>query len=169
MSAAVVPLERFARHWCLSILANRYQIQFQLFRYRLQMWIGPWYPAAPSFSLSLNFSFVPPSNAAYFHPPADSTPNAANASKQNCLHPGVYLEYFTAKFSIFRCQRKQNLNIYFKFSLPNNNILRLNCEQPQIGRRVSPQGNMGEALLLFCSVFLSLSWGTNRQIWETTV
>lgn len=52
MSAAVVPPEPFARHWCLSILANRYQIQFQLLRYRLQMWIGPWYPAAPSFSLS---------------------------------------------------------------------------------------------------------------------
>lgn len=51
MSAAAVPPEHFARHWCLSILANRYQIQFQLLRYRLPMRIGPWYPAAPSFSL----------------------------------------------------------------------------------------------------------------------
>lgn len=99
-------------------------------------------------ALSLNFSSVLSPSAAC--PPP--TPNPAHAQKQNCLHTGVYREYFMAKLSIFRCLWKQNLNIHFKFSLPNNNIVCLNCWEES----VSPQSNGGHVLLLFCSVVFSL-------------
>lgn len=116
------------------------------------------WPLISSRSLSLSTSpwcchpsaacLCPPS--APLHTPP--TPNPAHAQKQNCLHTGVYREYFMAKLSIFRCLWKQNLNIHFKFSLPNNNIVCLNCWEES----VSPQSNGGHVLLLFCSVFFSL-------------